>query len=96
MLTPFSSKNVYSNKMIKTEALKLVLNKKIKKISGIRYLVDNKYFVWFKTKLGRTEIYCDCYNGTKFCNSPTICKHKIAVIHYIQMQEFYKYLGGKK
>ncbi len=81
---------------IRQEALKLVLNKKIKKLSETKYLVKNKYLVWFKTKLGRTEIYCNCENGTKFCNSPTICKHKLAVIHYIQMQEFYKFLKKNK
>ncbi len=76
---------------MKKEALKLVLDHEVKKVSKMRYSVG-KYFVWFKLKLGRTEIYCDCYNGAKFCNSPVICKHKIAVIHFIQMQEFYSYL----
>ena len=32
------------------------------------------------TKPGRRLITCTCFNGTKFCNEPTICKHKEAVI----------------
>ena len=79
---------------IRKEALKLVLEKKVKKVSDTRYLVG-EYYVWFKTKLGRTEIYCDCFNGAKFCNSPTICKHKIAVIHFIQSEEWIKYFKEK-
>ena len=32
---------------------------------------------------GRSLISCTCYNGTKFCVEPTICKHKLAVIKFI-------------
>lgn len=34
-------------------------------------------------KPGRTLISCSCIHGTRFCNSPTICKHKIATIKFI-------------
>lgn len=41
---------------------------------------ENKYIVIYKKMPGRTLILCDCYNGTIFCNEPTFCKHKEAVI----------------
>lgn len=35
------------------------------------------------TKPGRTLITCSCIHGTRYCNSPVICKHKIATIKFI-------------
>ncbi len=49
---------------------------------GKRYEVGEHIVRIFK-KPGRTLITCTCYNGTKFCNSPTLCKHKMAVIGFI-------------
>ena len=34
-------------------------------------------------KPGRTLILCTCVHGTRFCNSPVLCKHKLAVIKFI-------------
>ena len=42
-----------------------------------------EYDVRIFKKPGRTLISCSCENGTRFCNSPAICKHRLAVIDYI-------------
>jgi hypothetical protein len=47
------------------------------------YLVQDEgeeHIVRIFTRPGRRLCTCDCYNGTRFCNEPTICKHKIQVI----------------
>ena len=49
---------------------------------GDQYNVGENVVRIFK-KPGRTLISCTCYNGTKFCVEPTICKHKLAVIKFI-------------
>ena len=41
-------------------------------------------------KPGRTLISCSCEHGTRFCNSPTICKHKLAVLGFIMGIEWDK------
>ena len=38
------------------------------------------------TKPGRTLITCTCIHGTRFCDSPTICKHKLCVIYYLMKE----------
>jgi len=42
-----------------------------------------EYVVRIYKKPGRTLITCTCFNGTMFCNEPTICKHKLAVLKFI-------------
>jgi len=68
--------------------------KELIKEGKIKHLMDSKNFGTMYTtpgqlctndtrivkKAGRTEVHCSCNNGTRFCNSPTICKHKIATI----------------
>ncbi len=49
---------------------------------GDQYNVKG-YTVRIFEKPGRTLITCSCFHGTKFCNSPTICKHRLAVIWFI-------------
>lgn len=44
---------------------------------GFRFDVDG-YTVRIFNKPGRKLITCTCQNGTRFCNEPCICKHKIA------------------
>ncbi len=61
---------------------------KVKKINkepskmGDQYKVGEEIVRIFK-KPGRTLITCSCLHGTRFCNSPTICKHKLATIKFI-------------
>jgi len=38
-------------------------------------------------KPGRALITCTCYQGTIYCNSPTLCKHKLAVIKFIMEEK---------
>lgn len=74
-------------RMIKA-AKKLIKERKVKPISkgksslGKMYDVDGSTVRFFK-KPGRTLITCTCQHGTRFCKSPTICKHKLAVIKMI-------------
>lgn len=49
---------------------------------GDQYNVGEHVVRIFK-KPGRTLITCSCEHGTRFCNSPTICKHKLATIKFI-------------
>lgn len=44
---------------------------------GFRFDV-NGYTVRIFNKPGRKLITCTCDNGTRFCNEPSLCKHKIA------------------
>ncbi len=53
---------------------------------GDQYNVGDQVVRIFK-KPGRSLMICTCYNGTKFCNSPTICKHKLAVMKFILEKE---------
>lgn len=46
---------------------------------GRQYQVG-KYVVRIFKKPGRTLMICTCPNGTRFCNEPSICKHKLAAI----------------
>lgn len=61
---------------------------KIKKINkepskmGDQYEVGKDVVRIFK-KPGRTMITCSCLHGTRFCNSSTICKHRLAIIKFI-------------
>ena len=57
------------------------INKRPSKM-GDQYQVGDQIVRIYK-KPGRSLISCTCYNGTKFCNEPTICKHKLAVIKFI-------------
>jgi len=71
-------------RMIKA-AKELIRKRKIKLITRerqIMYQVGEHYVRIFK-KPGRTLLTCSCEHGTRFCNSPTICKHKLAVIKKI-------------
>jgi hypothetical protein len=43
--------------------------------------VDN-HNVQEVVKKGRTLLICDCENGTDFCNSPTMCRHRLFFILY--------------
>ena len=43
--------------------------------------------VIFKRKAGRTEVSCSCKNHARFCNSPVICKHKLAACTIITMRK---------
>ena len=59
----------------------------VKKINASQSRMGDQYSVGDETvriftKPGRRLITCTCVNGTRFCNEPTICKHKIAVILY--------------
>ena len=65
-------------------AKRLVKEKKVKKIGGPGlmgqiYDIDG-YSVRVFTKKGRNVFSCDCYHGTKFCNTPTFCVHKLATL----------------
>ena len=58
---------------------------KVKKVNKDQSHLGDQYSVGDETvriftKPGRRLITCTCVNGTKFCNEPTICKHKIAAI----------------
>ena len=57
------------------------INKESSKM-GDQYQVGEHTVRFFK-KPGRTLMVCTCENGTRFCNSPTICKHKLAAIKFI-------------
>jgi len=49
---------------------------------GDQFQVGDQVVRIFK-KPGRSLISCSCEHGTRFCNSPTICKHKLAVLNFI-------------
>ena len=57
------------------------INKQPSKM-GDQYQVG-KYIVRIFNKPGRKLITCSCENSTMFCNSPTLCKHRLAVINFI-------------
>jgi adenine-specific DNA methylase len=42
---------------------------------GEMFEIDDHFVRIFK-RPGRTIITCDCENGTRFCNEPTLCRHK--------------------
>lgn len=46
-----------------------------------------KESVTFRKLPGRTEVDCTCANGTRFCKSPAICKHKCAAVTYCTMRK---------
>ncbi len=50
-----------------------------KRKNNLMYEVG-EYVVRIFTKPGRRLMTCTCFNGTKFCNEPTLCKHKEQVI----------------
>jgi len=74
----------------------LLLQDKVKKIMdsknfGLQYEIGDELkpeVVTIKTLNGRTEFTCTCNNGTRFCNLPTICYHRLAVILYCQREIF--------
>lgn len=43
-----------------------------------------EYVVRVFKKPGRTLCTCTCFNGTRFCNEPTLCKHKVDVIKQME------------
>ena len=47
-----------------------------------------KYNVRIFKKPGRTLMSCSCTHGTMFCNSPTICKHRLAVIKFVMEKNY--------
>jgi hypothetical protein len=75
--------------MIK-KALSLINS--VKKISnegskmGEQYEVG-EYVVRIFKKLGRTLMTCTCQNGTRFCNEPTICCHRLVVIYHAMKEK---------
>jgi len=66
------------------KAKELIENKQIKFIGGSESMGEQwqvkDYTVRIFKKPGRTLLTCSCENATKFCNSPTICKHRLAVL----------------
>ena len=65
-------------------AMNLIKENKVKLIGksvsmGIQYKVDQETVRIFQ-KPGRTLCTCSCQNHARFCNSPVLCKHKIATI----------------
>ena len=53
---------------------------------GFRFDVGG-HTVRIFNKPGRKLVTCTCTNGTRFCNEPTICKHKLAAImEYIKLK----------
>lgn len=69
--------------MIK-QAKQIIVDRRIKMMPsahfGDMYCIDEEHNVRILTLNGRTEIHCDCPHGTRFCNSPVLCKHKIAAL----------------
>lgn len=65
-----------AREIIKKEQVKLIGNSES---MGEQWEVKD-YIVRFFKKPGRTLNTCSCPNGTKFCDSPVICSHKLAVI----------------
>ena len=67
-------------------AKKLIKQRKVKKISRrdglIMYEVGGRIVRIFK-KPGRTLVTCSCEHHARFCNSPTVCKHKLCVYYKI-------------
>ena len=72
------------------KAKEVIKNKQIKFIGnsegmGEQYQVKD-YTVRLFKKPGRTLLTCSCENSTRFCNSPTICYHRIAVLIWKALQ----------
>ncbi len=67
-----------------SEAMKLEVKKMNKgpTLLGDIYNVG-EYVVRIFNKPGRRLITCTCFNGTKWCSEPVLCKHKLAVIKFI-------------
>ena len=66
------------------KAKEVIKKKQIKLIGespsmGEQWQVKKRVVRLFK-RPGRTLYTCTCENSTKFCNSPTICYHRLAVI----------------
>ena len=85
----------FKDKMVK-EAILLQIKGKIieegneESKMGFRFDVEGKTVRIFN-KPGRKLITCTCDNGTRFCNEPTICKHKIAgLMEWIKLQINYR------
>ena len=57
------------------------INKEPSKM-GDQFKVGDQTVRIFK-KPGRSLITCTCYNGSKYCNEPVLCKHKLAVLNFI-------------
>ena len=66
--------------------LKVIQTNKESSKMGDQYDVGNETVRIFK-KPGRTLITCTCENHTRFCNSPSICKHKLACLWFIMKKE---------
>ena len=77
--------------MIKAaKELKVIqINKEPSKM-GDQFNVGDQIVRIFK-KPGRSLITCTCENHTRFCNSPVLCKHKLAVIKFIMKEELKKF-----
>jgi len=80
----------FKDKMVK-EAILLQCKGVVKQIGdgkskmGFIYEVDNNTVRIYK-KAGRREINCSCKNCSRFCDSNTICKFKLAAImEYIRI-----------
>lgn len=58
-------------------------------------IVKDKVVILQK-KPGRTEVSCSCNNHSRFCNTPVMCKHKLAASTYLVMRkiEHEKIVGG--
>ncbi len=72
--------------IIDAKKLKVEQINKEPSMMGDQYQVG-EYIVRVFKKPGRTLITCTCHNATMFCNEPTLCKHRLAVIKFIMEKE---------
>lgn len=80
---------------LKREAMKLITEKKVKKISENIFHVDS-YRTEFKLMPGRTLMICSCEHHAKFCNQPALCKHKVAGLYFWLFPPVVKLFQGEE
>jgi len=73
--------------------IKLMKEKRIKKISDEMFEVDN-HNLFFQVRNGRRLILCDCHNHSIFPNE-SFCFHKEAIIGFEVLNYFLGKLGDK-
>ncbi len=66
--------------------LKVEQTNKASSKMGDQYQVG-EHVVRIYKKPGRSLISCTCENSTRYCNSPVICKHKLACLWFIMKKE---------
>ena len=66
--------------------LKVEQTNKASSKMGDQYRVG-EHVVRIYKKPRRSLISCTCENSTRYCNSPTICKHKLSVIYYLMKND---------